>query len=82
MPTALLGVCRGAAVLAVGVADPLGATAPPTTAASMKPVEPSLFVASDALLYAYGSLPLVDSAALGSGVAAGVRPGHLRLGSE
>ena len=79
MPTALLGVCRGAAVLAVGVADPLGATALPTTAALRSFAELSLSVASDGLLCAYGSLPLSDSAVL---VAAGVLPGHLRLGSE
>ena len=81
-PTALLGVDNAAAALAIGVADPLIATAPPIAAASRNFVEPSFSVAFDALLYAYGYLPLVDSAALGSGVAAGVRPGYLRLGSE
>ena len=79
LPTALPGACRGAVEPVVGVADPLGATALPTTAVSKSISELSLSVASDAPLYAYGSLPLFGSAVL---VAAGVLPGHLHLGSE
>ena len=81
-PTALLGVDNAAAALAIGVADPLNATALPTAVASMKLVEPSFSVAFDALLYACGYLPLVDSAVPGAEVAAGVCPGYLRFGSE
>ena len=82
MPTALLGVCRGAAVLAVGVADPLSATAPPIAAASRTFVEPSFSVAFDALLFFCGYPPLADSAVPGAGVAAGVCLGHPLFGSE
>ena len=82
MPTAPLGVCRGAAVLAVGVADLLDVTALPTAVASRNFVEPSFSVAFDALLFFCGYPPLADSAVPEAGVAAGVCLGHPLFGSE
>ena len=71
-----------AVVVAVGVADPLGASASPTVAASEKLPEPTPSVASDGLRFVCGYHPPVGNAGPGARVAAGAYPVTLLFGWE